>query len=207
MRDEMATIRTLRADDLGALYHIALKTGDAGQDSTALYEDPKIVGHVYSAPYAVLAPETAFVVEDGEGVAAYIVGALDTRAFEALVEEKWWPELRPLYADPLGMPHEKWTADQLRAFSIHHPHRTPDRIVEDHPSHLHINLLPRLQGQDFGRRLMDCWLETMWAMGSRGVHLGVAMANARAIRFYEAYGFLSIERDEKHKTIWYGIKP
>ncbi len=207
MRDGMATIRTLRADDLGALYHIALKTGDAGQDSTALYEDPKLVGHVYSAPYAVLAPETAFVVEDGDGVAAYIVGALDTRAFEALVEEKWWPQLRPLYADPAGTSHENWTADQLRAFSIHHPHRTPDRIVADHPSHLHINLLPRLQGQDFGRRLMDRWLEAMWAMGSRGVHLGVATVNARAIRFYEAYGFSRIERDEKRKTIWYGIKP
>jgi len=203
----MATIRPLRADDLGALYHIALKTGDAGQDSTALYEDPKLVGHIYSAPYCVLSPETAFVVEDDEGVAAYIVGALDTRAFEALVEEKWWPQLRPFYADPMGAPPEGWTADQFRAFLIHHPHRTPDRIVADHPSHLHINLLPRLQGQDFGRRLMDRWLETMWAMGSRGVHLGVATANARAIRFYEAYGFSLIERDPRRETIWYGIKP
>ncbi|MGB6116334.1 MAG: GNAT family N-acetyltransferase, partial [Comamonas sp.] len=83
----------------------------------------------------------------------------------------------------------------------------PDRIVADHPSHLHINLLPRLQGRDFGRRLMERWLQTMWTMGSRGVHLGVAAANARAIRFYEAYGFSQIERDEKHQTIWYGIKP
>ncbi|HEY4342786.1 MAG TPA: GNAT family N-acetyltransferase [Parvibaculum sp.] len=203
----MATIRNLRADDLDALYHISLKTGDAGQDSTALYKDPKLVGHVYSAPYATLAPETAFVVEDADGVAAYIVGALDTRAFEALVEEKWWPRLRPHYADPTGTPHETWNADQLRAFLIHHPHRTPDKIVEHHPSHLHINLLPRLQGRDFGRRLMDLWLKTMWETGSRGVHLGVSTANTRAIRFYETYGFSLIERDEKRKTIWYGIKP
>jgi ribosomal protein S18 acetylase RimI-like enzyme len=202
-----ATIRSLRADDLDALYHISLKTGDAGQDSTALYKDPKLVGHIYSAPYATLAPEMAFVVEDAVGVAAYIVGALDTRAFEALVEERWWPKLRPQYADPTGTPHETWSADQLRAFLIHHPHRTPDKIVVDHPSHLHINLLPRLQGQDFGRRLMDLWLKTMWQMGSRGVHLGVSTTNARAIRFYEAYGFSLIERDEKRKTIWYGIKP
>jgi ribosomal protein S18 acetylase RimI-like enzyme len=202
-----ATIRDVRADDLDALYHISLKTGDAGQDSTALYEDPKLVGHVYSAPYAVLSPETALVVEDGEGVAGYIVGALDTRAFEALVEEKWWPTLRPHYADPSDRPHETWNADQLRAYLIHHPHRTPDRVIAQHPSHLHINLLPRLQGQDFGRRLMDRWLARMWEMGSSGVHLGVSTANARAIRFYEAYGFSLIERDENRQTIWYGIRP
>lgn len=202
-----ATIRDVRPGDVEALYHIALKTGDAGQDATALYQDARLVGHVYSAPYALLSPETSLVVEDDEGVAGYIVGALDTRAFEALVEAKWWPELRPLYADPSDTPHETWNADQLRAYLIHHPHRTPDRIVENHPSHLHINLLPRLQGQDMGRRLMDRWLQTMWQAGSRGVHLGVSTMNARAIKFYEAYGFSPIERDEKRKTIWYGIEP
>lgn len=75
----MATIRGVRADDLDALYHISLKTGDAGQDATALYEDPKLVGHIYSAPYAVLAPEAAFVVEDAQGAAGYIVGAASMR--------------------------------------------------------------------------------------------------------------------------------
>lgn len=201
----MPTIRNVRADDLEALYHISLKTGDAGQDSTALYKDPKLVGHIYSAPYAVLSPETAFVVEDKDGVAAYIVGAADTRAFDARLEAEWWPTLRPHYADPSGTPPEDWTADQLRAYLIHHPHRTPDRIVERHPSHLHINLLPRLQGQDFGRRLMDRWLGTMRDMGSPGVHLGVSTENARAIRFYDAYGFKVLERAEARKTIWYGI--
>jgi ribosomal protein S18 acetylase RimI-like enzyme len=201
----MVETRKLRADDLEALYHIALKTGDAGQDATALYRDPKLVGHIYAAPYAVLAPETSFVVEDDEGVAGYIVGAADTRAFEALAEEKWWPSLRPLYADPSSTPPEDWNADELRAYLIHHPHRTPDRIVANHSAHLHINLLPRLQGQDMGRKLMDRFLAAMREAGARGLHLGVSTTNARAIRFYEAYGFSQIERDEKRKTIWYGL--
>jgi ribosomal protein S18 acetylase RimI-like enzyme len=61
-------------------------------------------------------------------------------------------------------------------------------VVEPFPSHLHIDLLPRLQGQGLGRRLIDLWLETAGVMGSRGVHLGVNPANVRAGRFYLAYG-------------------
>ena len=58
------------------------------------------------------------------------------------------------------------------------------------PSHLHINLLPRIQGQDVGRRLIDRWLATVRKMGSTGAHLGVNTANARAIGFYRRFGFV-----------------
>ncbi|MGB3810686.1 MAG: GNAT family N-acetyltransferase [Parvibaculum sp.] len=202
----MGTIRGVRPDDLDALYHISLKTGESGQDATHLYEDPKLVGHIYVAPYAELAPEAALVVEDGEGVGAYIVGAVDTRAFDAKLEAEWWPKLRQAYADPSDIPHDEWSADQLRSYLIHHPHRTPSRIVDPYPSHLHINLLPRLQGRDFGRKLIDRWLRVMCDLGSRGVHLGVSTTNTRAIKFYEAYGFRLLERVEARNTIWYGIE-
>ncbi|HLY78832.1 MAG TPA: hypothetical protein VKQ70_05630, partial [Caulobacteraceae bacterium] len=74
-------IRDAQPGDLDAVYRIALATGDSGQDAAALYADPKLVGHLYAAPYAVLAPQFALVVEDELGVGGYIVGALDTLAF------------------------------------------------------------------------------------------------------------------------------
>ena len=183
-----ADIRPYRPADLDALYRICLATGDSGADAASLYQDPRLVGHIYAGPYGVLSPETAFVVEDDQGVGGYIVGALDTRAFESRLEAQWWPTLRPRYADPAETPHEQWNADQLRAYQMHHPFPAPRRVVELFPSHLHINLLPRLQGQGVGQRLIDLWLEALRAMGSRGVHLGVSPANTRAIRFYLAYG-------------------
>ena len=82
----MAHIRAFRPDDLDSLYRICLATGDAGADAAHLYRDPELVGHVYAGGYAALSPQTAFVAEDGEGVAGYIIGPADTRAFDAKMD-------------------------------------------------------------------------------------------------------------------------
>ena len=94
-------IRSFGSADLGALYRIALATGDAGTDASKLYRDPKLVGHIYAAPYAVLAPELALVIEDEQGVGGYGVGALCTRAFEELLEDSWWTALRAAHAEAM----------------------------------------------------------------------------------------------------------
>jgi len=196
----LTEVRPASPHDLEALYRIALLTGDHGGDASRLYEDPRLVGHIYAAPYAVLSPQTAFVAEDAQGVAGYIVGALDTRAFEAQLERDWWPALRARYNDPSDQPPSTWTPDQMRAWLIHHPYPTPDRVLTGHPSHLHINLLPRLQGQ----ALMDRLLTDLAGSGSPGVHLGTSLANARARRFYELYGFRTVERPARARseTVW-----
>jgi ribosomal protein S18 acetylase RimI-like enzyme len=181
------TIRDVQPGDLDALYRIALATGDSGANATQLYDDPKLVGHLYAAPYAVLSPEFALVVEDAAGVGGYIVGALDTLAFEARLEAEWFPSLRRQYADPTGDP-KGWNLDQIRAYQIHHPRPPPARVADPYPSHLHINLLPHLQGRGLGQAMIDAWLARIAAAGSRGMHLGVSPVNHRAIRFYRAYG-------------------
>ncbi|MBI3677432.1 MAG: GNAT family N-acetyltransferase [Proteobacteria bacterium] len=203
----MTEIRPYRAHDLEALYAICLKTGLAGADATALYRDPKLIGHVYAGPYMALSPDCAFVVEDESGVGGYIIGALDTYAFEKRLETEWWPALRVKCADAAFIPRGEQTWDQRMSTLIHHPVRTPRRISENYPSHLHINLLPRLQGQGWGKRLIDRWLETMKKNGSRGVHLGVGAVNARAVDFYRAYGFEEIERTgPPFDVIFFGLR-
>ena len=57
------TIRPYHPEDLDGLYDICLKTGDTGEDATGLYDDPKLLGHLYAAPYAVLEPDLTFVLE------------------------------------------------------------------------------------------------------------------------------------------------
>ena len=180
-------IRPARPDDLEAIYRVCLLTGDSGADASHLYRDPKLVGHVFAAPYAVLEPESALVLEDEAGVGGYILGAFDTLAFEAKMEAQWWPSLRPRYADPTGDP-AAWSLDQVRAWQIHHPRPPPTRLTDPYPSHLHIDMLPRFQGRGLGKAMMDRWLGMIRDRGSRGVHLGVSPVNHRALRFYRAYG-------------------
>jgi len=185
----MAQIRGFRPDDLDALYRICLATGDAGADAAHLYRDPKLIGHVYAGGYAAISPETVFVAEDDEGIAGYILGPANTRAFEALMEVRWWPPLRAHYADVPGP-----SSDERMCHLIHHPVRLADSIVEAYPAHLHINLLPRLRGQGIGQRLVDRWRAKTAALGATGAHLIVGTGNARAVRFYRAYGFHEFER-------------
>jgi ribosomal protein S18 acetylase RimI-like enzyme len=200
----MPEIRKYRPDDLAMLYRICLETGEAGKDATDLYKDGKLLGHVYAAPYGVLSPETVFIAEDAEGAGGYIVGPVDTRSFDARMEREWWPKLRPSLADPKDKPYKTWSRDERMSYLIHHPARTTEPILDRYPSHLHINLLPRLQGQGLGVKLIDRWLAEMKALGSPGAHLGVGTANARAVGFYKAYGFEEVERIRD--VIWYGVR-
>jgi len=182
-------IRPYRSADLDAIYDVCLKTSDAGKDATHLHDDPKLPGHVFAAPYTVLEPELCFVADDDQGVGGYIVGALHTRTFDARAEQEWWPALRDRYPEPDHARGPVWTQDEWKRFFLYYPITGEPDVVADYPSHVHIDLLPRLQGQGLGRRLMDTFLDALRARGSRGVHLGVSPENEHAIGFYRHYGF------------------
>ena len=188
-----AHIRSYRPDDLDALYRICLQTGDNGQDATSHFHDPKLLGHFFAAPYGLFEPSLAFVAEDSEGVGGYILGALDTRAFEEQLESKWWPRLRTCYPDPsASLAPEQWTPDQHVAYMIHHRWRIPDELAARYPSHLHIDLLPRLQASGCGRQLTDTLTTALRSQGSGGVHLHVPHGNRRAAGFYRHVGFTEL---------------
>ncbi len=171
-------------------------TGDGGEDATSKFDDPRILGHVFAAPYGLFEPSLAFVAEDDAGVGGYIIGALDSRAFEERLEADWWPGLRDRYpAPPSELPPDQWTRDQRAAHFIHAPLTVPDEFAEDYPSHLHINLVPRLQGQGLGRQLINTLMGALTERGSVGVHFLVWPANQRAIGFYQHLGFRVISAE------------
>lgn len=191
------TIRPYQPADLDALYRICLQTGRNGDDATALYRDHKLIGHVHAAPYALFEPSLAFVAEDAAGVGGYVIGALDSHNFEARLEQDWWPGLRAQYPDaPASVPEDQWTADQAMAHRIYRPWITPGELADSYPSHLHINLVPRLQSGGNGRRLINTLTEALRRRGSRGVHLFVHPANVRAIGFYRHVGFSQLPRTD-----------
>ena len=56
------------------------------------------------------------------------------------------------------------------------------------------DLLPRVQGEGWGRRLLDAVTDRLAAVGAGGVHLGVDEANTAAQAFYRRVGFTELSR-------------
>ncbi len=185
------SIRKFRLDDEYAVYDICLRTGEAGADASDLYEDPRLLGHVYAGAYLRFAPEFASVVDEG-GVLGYVLGVVDTREFEQRCEEEWWPRLRKQYPDP----ESPSTPDERLMQQIHHQHPAPEEVVAAYPSHLHIDLLPQAQGKGYGRALMETLVEELIAAESPGVHLGIDLRNEGAQQFYPKLGFSEVFRNE-----------
>ena len=184
-----ATIRPYEPADEQALYDICLLTGDSGQDATGLYRDPRLLGEVYVGPYLRYADAIALVGTDDAGAAGYVLGVPDTAAFESWCEGEWWPGLRSRY--PLGTFPDGSPDDRIVRL-IHNPPTASPDVVERYPAHLHIDLLPRLQGKGDGRRLLTALLDGLAAAGAPGIHLGVGTANQHAIGFYRRMGFTDV---------------
>lgn len=197
MHNGPARIRPYQPDDLDALYSICLQTAHSGQDGTSLFRDPRLPGNVHVAPYAIFEPSLAFVVQDAGGVGGYIVAALDSQAFEQRLEQGWWPALRASHPEPTQDLAEGLSRqEQFALHWIHHPLSSPDELNRSFPSHLHINLLPRLQGQGMGRELIATVCAALRNQGSPGLHLHVGVDNQRAAEFYRHVGFAELPADE-----------
>jgi ribosomal protein S18 acetylase RimI-like enzyme len=184
-------IRQYSTGDDAEVYEICLLTGDSGNDASAVYADPALLGHVYVGPYLTLEPSLAFVCVDAGGVAGYVVGAADTRVFEQACHRDWWPALRTRYPRRSFPPA---APDARLVRLIHEPPEADEDVVERYPAHLHINLLPRLQGHGMGRRLLETLFDALRAAGVPAIHLGVASVNERAIGFYHRMGFTEVRR-------------
>jgi len=200
------TLRACRFDDRDALYAICLATGDAGNDAAPLYQDPNLIGHMYVGPYIALAPDLCFVAEDDHGIAGYVCGVANTRAFETQMEKVWWPDLRLRYPDSAAH-RDRQTLDQRRCHMIHHPPRTPDDVMRSYPAHLHMNVLPRAQARGLGTRLLDHWIIAARQQGVTAAHIGTGAANPRAMAFWQSRGFVPLlETSETGTsgTIWHG---
>lgn len=195
----MVTLRPYQDSDLDALYEICLVTGDAGKDASALHNDPQLIGHLYSAPYAVVEPDNVLVAEDAKGVAGYIVGTYDTSAFAEKLEAGWWPALRERYSNLA----ELTEADRLLVEAIMRPHVPPAELVAAYPAHIHMNLLARLRGQGIGTGLLSAWCEKARFHGVTGIHLGASTGNASGVAFWTKSGF--VPQMTLGSTVWFGM--
>ncbi len=141
--------------DLPGVYRVCLLTGAAGADATTLHDDPDLLGHLWAGPYVAFPDAVTRVLHDEHGVAGYCLAVPDTRAFEEWVERVWLPPLRERH--PLGS--GSTPADAAVVERLHHPTSADAGLLAAHPAHLHVDLLPRLQGRGWGRRVVESVLE------------------------------------------------
>lgn len=182
-----------RGDEAGA-YYVCLKTGDHGRDGEPFYhDDPDALGRIYVGPYLAFEPDLSLVLEDEGGICGYALGALDSRAFYGRYEAEWRPDLCARFPAPQGDPRQ-WTRVQQAHQAYHRPDYFCPEPYDTYPSHLHIDLLPRAQGQGYGRRMLEQIMDSLRRRQSPGAHLGVSPLNRRAQEFYRRLGFRELMR-------------
>lgn len=186
----MSLIRRYRPGDREAVEDICVRTAHLGGDSRPHYRDPGVFPATFAVPYAVLEPDLAFVLDDGDGRAVgYVVGAADTPRFVTAFRTRWLPSAAGRYPLPEGPPR---TPDEELAGLLHDPERMLVPEVAAYPAHLHIDLLPDWQGRGHGRALMRTLLKALGDKGVPAVHLTMVTANTPARAFYDRLGFHEI---------------
>ncbi|CAF3695743.1 unnamed protein product [Rotaria sordida] len=197
---ESYNIRPCTIADEDDAITVCLKTGDAGNDASLLYDDPKLLGYRYVSPYIHLSPELAFVLEDSkENVCGYVLATLHNDIFCKRYVDEWLPKMKQLYPTiPSGEERGKKDWQIIRSF--HNYNLQSLKIFDDYPSLLHIDLLPKAQGKGYGTKMMHHIENELQRHGSKGVHLEMAANNARAFRFYTKLGYTVLAQDQY--TIW-----
>ncbi|MFJ1957768.1 GNAT family N-acetyltransferase [Streptomyces microflavus] len=184
-------LRPYRPEDRDALFDICVRTGHEGGDSRHLYPDPDLLPNIFAAPYVVLEPELAFVVEDEGRAVGYIVGTADTASFVARYRAEWLPGLTGRYPAPV-QPQDPATPAEMMTGLMHDPERMVLPELDGYPAHLHIDLLPSHQRYGYGRALMETFLGALHARGVPAVHLSMVTSNTPARAFYDRVGFHEI---------------
>jgi len=199
MSREQIQIREYQPDDRDQVYRICLQTANNGGDGTAIFRDPRLPGDVYAVPYAIFEPSLTLVAEDADRVGGYVVATLDSQEFGRRLERDWWPAMRARHPEPPPDLARGLSVQERTALSnIHHSWKPGQHVPSGYPSHLHINLLPPLQGRGVGRRLIATLLARLREQGSPGVHLASGLANLRGPGFYRHLGFTELAASDMH---------
>lgn len=193
-------IRPYRVADRDRIAEICLLTAAGGGDATGVYSDDTLMPEVFALPYVDYAPDLAFVVAEPaadpddpdapDRVLGYVIAVADTTEFIDWYAREWAPGFRARHPHP-GPPTGRnpgFTESQLLAAGGD-PERMRIAELDRYPAHLHIDLLPELQGQGWGRRLIDTLRAALAERGVPAVHLGMDPANTGARAFYDRLGF------------------
>lgn len=144
----------------------------------------------YCDYYIEYEPHNCFVFADkNDRAVGYVLIAEDFETFK----DVFLNEFKPRLADDAD---QKGT---LESIQLH------ERNKENYPAHLHIDLLPEIQGKGIGTQMMKAALAHLAEKKCRGLTLTVWKHNRDAMRFYERLGFVPL--GETESNVAWGIVP
>ena len=185
----MSVIRRYQPTDRGDVYRVCVMTGTSGGDATGLHANDDVIPDIFAGPYLAIEPELAFVVDTGERVAGYVIATGNTRRFARRYREAWLPAFAAKHPRTMPRPASGATPADRMIDLGYRPERMLIAEVDEYPAHLHIDLLPEIQGQGLGRSLIRTLLAALNERGIRNVHLGLSPTNTSARAFYDRLGF------------------
>ncbi len=186
-------IHPLAPEDAAAVEEICYRTGHNGDDLTGrgLFGDRHLFAMLFALHYVRHEREHCFAAceRDGGRVVGYILGTRDTAAQERRFARRMIPPiaLRALLFS--SWRHRGALSTMLHFKRFGDANRLPERILEEYPAHLHINVLPGLHARGAGSSLIARFEEHMRERGARGIHLVTSEANVKAVPFYLKHGY------------------
>ena len=182
-------LRAANLTDLPGLLRVCLETGDSGKDATHLHKLPDLVGDIYVAPYVLHEPDFAYALVSEERVVGYLLGVLNTKTFENILVEKYWPIAKAKYQQ---INFEITSSDAELLKELEKQGFSDESLIAKYPSHLHIDIVDQYQGAGYGKSMIAFLLEELKVAGSKGVHLHMSASNDRARSFYKKFGFVEV---------------
>ncbi len=182
-------IRQAKLSDIPQIHNVCLKTGFSGEDATPLVRDKYLLGKYFAEPYLQFEIDSCFVITEQFTPQGYIVGTSSTEAFNKWMNKSWLPKLRKQYPSTLHPTNE------LEKFLLDLIHRNciNPSFLDNYPAHLHIDLLPQMQGRGLGKKMMIHFFDLLKSKGVPGCHLSLGARNTKALEFYERMGFSVLE--------------
>ncbi len=183
-----AVIRPFHPSDLPSIYRICLLTGEVGGDATGAVPRPRPAG----AP--LRRARTRSRTRASRSSSSTSSGSSATSSRRPTPPGSSSGSSRRggrCCGRATRCARTRATAPRTTCWSqrIHDWPRADEALFERFPAHMHIDLLPRAQGQGLGRRLVETLSEALRGRGVPGLYLGVDDRNEGAIAFYHRVGF------------------
>ncbi|KAG8876763.1 hypothetical protein FRB97_003944 [Tulasnella sp. 331] len=186
-------VRLYEPKDLDIILRICELTVDP---VVGLAPDLALASAIWCAPYPLLAPESSFVLDDGNGVAVgYMVGATSTRPFIKKYHEEYISKIDSTRFPPPSTPEGNRIQADLGSLSwmldtLYDPNVMDSELIDEgYPAHLHVNLLPEYRSQGYGPKLLEAFSNVVKQDGGGGVHVAMAPGNDRGGVWYARNGF------------------
>ncbi|KXX73080.1 putative acetyltransferase OgpAT, partial [Madurella mycetomatis] len=189
----------------------------------------KIAPYLWTLPFTHLCARNCFVLDDGAGNAVgYVIGAPDVFALAAEYP-RYVGEVLGSETGRADVPvptqlsrREEWRTTSSGAdgevngaclaqlaykveWLVLEGVEGKKELVEGWRAMMHIDLLEEWQGQGWGRKMIERFVEGVKGSGceyGKGIQIGVSGENTKVLGFYEKCGFRVYHGGEREGNVW-----